>query len=161
MSDLRKYKKPIALRKIDVARITGVKPRTIFDWTAHGWISQAYPKTGQGKIGLYGVEDLVQARILKIVSQREINTSAFAKYINYKKYGKHWFDPFKDLTNKLYLLTIRGEGKYIDDPQFNEFDKSEPHPKTFDFWRIGDYDVLVTINLNKVYEIIVNGINRL
>ena len=57
----------IKLRKVDVAKLTEVKSRTILDWTQRGYIVPAKKAIGQGKISYYSLANAVQVKVLSIL----------------------------------------------------------------------------------------------
>jgi len=91
----------IELRKIDLAKVTGIKSRTILDWTQRGYLVPAQKATGQGKISYYSPSNAVQVKIVKALSGIGMQPGKLFDLLN--KMCPDIFDPLQN-TDKFILI---------------------------------------------------------
>jgi hypothetical protein len=136
----------VRLKKHELAKVSGNHSRVILDWTQRGYVVPAEKAEGQGKISYYSAENVVQAKVLKKLSQSAISLSAFSEI--FKKLPKS-LDPFKPIhKDAVYALCVRDNVESVSILYYDK--RREKHPLPGDLR--GDFSTLVIVNLKEIME---------
>ena len=153
------------LRNIDVSKVTGVPQRSLRHYDHASYLVPTEKNPGKGKTSLYTPIDAVIAKILYILGQRGYALSRFATL--HKKLKAEGFlgalDPYSRTDNRMYALVIFDDLTRIEIRPYRVKESQNTGARQFLGKPLyeGDYDNLIVINLNRIFEQIRKGIAKL
>ena len=107
------------------------------------------PAEGQGKISYYSAENIVEAKVLKRLSQSGISLSAFSAILRKLRKTQETLDPFKTIhKDAIYALCVRDNAEKVSIIYYDK--RWEKHPLPKDLRE--DFSSLVIINLKEIME---------
>jgi DNA-binding transcriptional MerR regulator len=152
----------IMITKKHIAEATGIKPRTILDWTSRGYLKPIVPATGQGKIPEYDKFGIVQALVLKNLSKYGVSLSKFSQIF----YQREPFPTLHALEVCMDSVESEAKRKKISIPEVLEYycidlvifdDCSKVLVDFFDTTKPAkpeklksEFDIKITVRMNKM-----------
>ena len=137
------------LRKVDLAKVTGIKPRTLLDWTQRGYLIPDEKVEGQGKSSYYSPGNAVQAKVLELLSKSGISLKNFSDIMK-KIDNPKLFDPFLSMTDDMYLLIVIDDCKQVSISHYTVSKRKNPLTEIIDIINDAKFNHILLINLKKI-----------
>lgn len=137
------------LKKVDLAKVTGIKPRTLLDWTQKGYLIPDDKVEGQGRISFYSPENAVQAKVLELLSKSGISLKNFSDIVR-KIDNPKMFDPFLPMIDDMYLLIVIDDCKQVRISHYTVSKDRNPLLEIVKTINDAKFNYILLINLKKI-----------
>lgn len=137
------------LRKVDLSKVTGIKPRTLLDWTQRGYLIPDEKVEGQGKSSYYSPENAIQAKVLELLSKSGISLKKFSDIMK-KIDNPKLFDPFLSMTDDMYLLIVIDDCKKVSISHYTVSKHRNPLIEIIKIINDAKFNHILLINLKKI-----------